>query len=192
LAAEVVGPRRHAERRDGVGDQHDPAPSGAERQHDRGRGDVVEVGDQSRGQAVVGECSTDHTGVAVAEGSLRVVEVGDEAGTGISSRADLLVARVGVPDGDPHAGGDEVFDRSERPVPFRREGEVKQRVPAGVEEGLEAVRVGVAQQPGVVGAAPALAEERPLHVDSEGTCAPRSRRTPSLSYAWGRGPERIP
>ena len=167
LAAEVVRPRRHAGGRDGVGDQHDPARRRREREPADRCGDVVQVGDQPAGQPRVGQALPDHPGFPVVQRAHGVEQVGDQPGAGVRGGLGLLGGGVAVPDADQHAGVDQAADRGQRTGPLGRQRVHPQQPGRGLDQRLDRLRGGVAQQRRVVRAVPGGRQERTLDVHAE-------------------------
>jgi hypothetical protein len=171
LAAQLVPAGRHAERRDGVADQGDPATRRLHHHLADGRVDVVEVGNQPAGQAGVGERLPGDARLAVVQAALGVEDVGDHARARLGGGRDLLGERVGVPHRHQHAGAGQALGRLDRALPLRRQRDQGEDLRAGLHEPVDPLGGGVDQVAGVVRTSPARREERALQVHAQQAAA---------------------
>lgn len=128
--------------------------------------DVDAVVDQLDHHPVVREQGQHRPGRAVVQRGHAVEQVGGHPGAGIDGGAGCVVGRVGVTDRGHRPRAHEVSDRVQPPGAFRGEGHHPNVAGAGVEQGIDVLRRGVAQQRRVVGAAVRHGQERSLQMDA--------------------------
>ena len=145
------------------------------------------VGDQFDGHPRVFEESDDRPGLAAIDRAHRVEQVRAHRRARVDRSPRLLVGRLGVPDGGHHARIEQLPDRGERAVAFRREGDHANGTSARSEDPVDLGGVRVAHQRRLVGAAPLGREPRALEVDSvDQTRSNVIGQFPYLAQQFGR------
>ena len=127
---------------------------------------VVAVQDHLDGDPRVLEQRDHRTGLPVVHGTHRIEQVRARGGAGTDRGAHDVVGRVGVTDRRDRTRVDHGADRVERAGPFRSDGDHPDRAAGDAQDGRHLGRIGITEQPDVVGPAASLGQPRALEVDA--------------------------
>ena len=158
--------RLRSDRGHRIGHQHEAAGRlAAQRQAERGRVHMMAVDDQPADQRVRIERGADHARLARAERRHGIEQMGDAAHARGHRRLGLVVARIGMPRCDHHAGGDELLDVRSRHAFGRERHQRAAARQAG--QRCDPLRVERADLLGRMDALAIDVEERALDMDAE-------------------------